>query len=149
VSWTYSGDPAASSLDAVRFLVGDTDTDDQLVTDEEIMYLLAQVGNVYAAARDAARAITAKFARMPDQSVDGLSYRYSQRAASFSALAARLDRQSSMRSAGPVAGGLSRARKQTVEQDADRVAPSFERDQFSFPGTESSDPDNLRDLDDL
>ena len=33
-NWTYSGNPAASDKDAVRFLVGDTNTSDQLVSDE-------------------------------------------------------------------------------------------------------------------
>ena len=27
--WNYSGDPAASDLDAVRYLIGDTDGQDQ------------------------------------------------------------------------------------------------------------------------
>ena len=30
MAWSYSGDPDSSALDSVRFLVGDTDTNDQL-----------------------------------------------------------------------------------------------------------------------
>jgi hypothetical protein len=32
MTWSYSGDPSSSSTDAVRFLVGDTDTNDQLIS---------------------------------------------------------------------------------------------------------------------
>lgn len=40
MSWSYSGDPTASPIDAVRFWCQDTDTDRQLLADEEIQYLI-------------------------------------------------------------------------------------------------------------
>ena len=40
MTWSYSGDPSASSLDEVRFLVGDTDSTEQLVQNEEIAYAI-------------------------------------------------------------------------------------------------------------
>ena len=42
MTWNYSGDPSLSSRDAVRFLIGDTDPNDPLVTDEEIAYALGR-----------------------------------------------------------------------------------------------------------
>ena len=42
MSFTYSGDPAASQLDAVRFALGDTIKEGALLQDEEINYLLSQ-----------------------------------------------------------------------------------------------------------
>lgn len=39
MSWTYSGDPSNSDLDETRFTIGDTDTDSQILTDEEVLYL--------------------------------------------------------------------------------------------------------------
>ena len=50
MSWTYSGDPATSDKDAVRFLTGDTDAGDQLASDEEIAYALSQRPDVRLAA---------------------------------------------------------------------------------------------------
>lgn len=35
-SWFYSGDPLRSDRDEIRFLIGDTLTDDQLLSDQEI-----------------------------------------------------------------------------------------------------------------
>lgn len=67
MTWTYTGDPANNSRDAVRFLVADTDTTDQLITDEEITYLLDLYVEPPHAAVGAARAIAAKFSREADQ----------------------------------------------------------------------------------
>lgn len=67
MTWTYSGNPANSSRDAVRFLVADTDSNDPLITDEEIAYLLDLYTEAPSAAVGAARAIAAKFSREADQ----------------------------------------------------------------------------------
>ena len=85
MSWSYSGNPADSSLDKVRFLIGDTDTTDQLLTDEEINYTISESGgSIYQSAHDAAYAIASKFARMASStSVGDMSISYSDRGASF------------------------------------------------------------------
>lgn len=67
MTWTYSGDPAANSRDAVRFLVADTDSTEPLISDEEIAYLLDLYSEAPLAAVGAARAIAAKFSRESDQ----------------------------------------------------------------------------------
>lgn len=94
MTWTYSGDPSDSDKDAVRFTVGDTDTTDQLVTDEEIAYLLVVHGAVGMASVGAARAIAAKYSRKADQSRSvgdlSLSQQYSQQATSYHHLADHL-----------------------------------------------------------
>lgn len=87
MTWTYSGDPSDSDVDAVRFLVGDTDTTDQLLTNEEIQYLVDEQGSAHTAAAAAANAIAAKFSRKADESKSvgdlSLSNSYSQRAKSY------------------------------------------------------------------
>lgn len=96
MTWTYSGDPADSEKDAVRFLIGDTDTTDQLLSDEEIVYTITTAGSLYQAAHDSAYAIASTFARLAtSKSVGDLSLSYSDRAASFYQVADRmLDLQS-------------------------------------------------------
>lgn len=42
MSWSYSGDPSTGDKDEYRFLIGDTDESDQLLSDEEIEYTLAK-----------------------------------------------------------------------------------------------------------
>ena len=92
MAWTYSGDPASSDRDAVRFLIGDTDSTDQLLQDAEVSFCIAQAGpNLYQAAHDAAYAIASKFSRMAtSKSVGDLSLSYSDRAKAFFDLANEL-----------------------------------------------------------
>lgn len=139
MSWTYSGDPSISDLDAVRFLVGDTDSSDPQISNEEITFLLAQEGNTYKAAAGAAKSIMAKYARLADKSVGDLSISYSQRQAAYEKLAESLTTSASMRSAVPLAGGISVADKLVQEQDPDRVKPVFFRGQFDEPGVPPGD----------
>ena len=44
MSWNYSGNPADSTLDEVRFLIGDTDANAPIMQDEEIGYLITEYG---------------------------------------------------------------------------------------------------------
>lgn len=98
MTWTYSGDPSSHDRDKVRFLVGDTDTTDQLVSDEEIAYLLTEAGDPYRAAHDACMAIAAKFTRKAQsKSVGDLSISYADRAAAFREQAAAILRQAGRR----------------------------------------------------
>lgn len=78
MSWSYSGDPATSQLDAVRFWLQDTDTTFQLMSDEEIGYLLTTWGDAtqYSEVRVAAAAaevLANRFAREVSTSADGVS----------------------------------------------------------------------------
>lgn len=45
MSWTYSGDPQSSKLDECRFLIGDTNKEEPIMQDEEIMYILSNFGD--------------------------------------------------------------------------------------------------------
>ena len=69
MTWTYSGNPGASALDEVRFLIQDTDTTDQLLSNEEINYLLTQFAqDAFGAAISAITALIAKGSRVVEES---------------------------------------------------------------------------------
>jgi hypothetical protein len=68
MTWTYSGDPGDSELDEVRFLIQDTDTDDQLLSDEELTYLLNSYGDPYSAAIAAVVSLIGKASRSVEES---------------------------------------------------------------------------------
>lgn len=140
MTWTYGGDPENSERDAVRLLVGDTSTDDQLVTDEEVQYALSQSRTVPGAASLTARAIAGLFSRDVDINVSGTSYSESQRAEHYRALASRLSRMAATASPRtgakgpvPVVSGVSRSAMETVRDDSDRVRPEFRRGMFDNP----------------
>lgn len=140
-AWNYSGDPNYNSRDAVRFLIGDTNSADPLMTDGEIGYLVATERTTRLAAAAGCRALAAKFSRQADKEVDDLKIKASQRAAAYAKRAAELTAADDDVLVGviPSAGGISHDDKQRVEADADRVAPQFARDDFTAPGSAEDD----------
>lgn len=100
-TWSYTGNPSARVIDKVRFLCGDTDSSNQQVMDDEIVFLLTEWNsNAYLAAAFACDAISSKLSAKADlsRSVGDLSIStqfgaqakmYMERAASLRALAVR------------------------------------------------------------
>jgi len=69
MAWTYSGNPASSARDKVRFLCGDVDTTNQLINDAEIAFLLTEWNNdAYISAAFACEAIAGKYQARSDYS---------------------------------------------------------------------------------
>lgn len=98
MTWTYDSAPdtttAAGRRDAVRLLVGDTETTDQQVTDEEIAFSLLETGNnVYGAGAWIARAIAGKYARRVSMGADGVSQQFGQRQKHYTDLAVSLEKR--------------------------------------------------------
>jgi hypothetical protein len=122
----------------VRLLVGDTDTTDQQVSDEEIAFAISQAADdIYNASALICRALSGKYARLVDTSIESVSSSYSQRATQYAELAVRLIKEGKrLGSVGlgvPVAGGMSISEMEGVETDTDRVPSAFRVDQFSNP----------------
>lgn len=140
MAWSY--DPtdlntttATGRRNSVRLLVGDTDTTDQLVQNEEITFGLSQTNdNIYYAASWVCRVVAAKFSRMVDTTLDGaLSSKYSTRAKQFQQLATQIEAQgkkTSGKSLGAFGGGLLLSDMQNANEDTDRVKPAFSITQF-------------------
>ena len=138
MTWSYSGNPGGSDLDAVRFKIGDTDTTDQQFSDEEITYLLT-TGSVDRAALEAARSLLAKYSRLCDQKTGDIDIKYSQRRESYAALVRQL--QLGMTPT-PYAGGISDDDKQVDEDDDDRVKPAFEVGMMEIRGDRDVEDEN-------
>ena len=68
-TWSYTGNPQNRLLDACRFVIGDTDSNNQLLMDEEIFWLLSQwEDNIYSAGAEGCVAIAGKYTRQSDYS---------------------------------------------------------------------------------
>ena len=94
MTWTYSAVDLSTDLAKVRREIGDVDTTDQLLSDEEIDYALDDEGTVLGAAARAAEMIAASFARDFNWTADGTSVHKHERAAHYAALAGQLRRRS-------------------------------------------------------
>lgn len=146
MAWTYANAPgntsAATRRDFVRLLTGDTDStmDSNLtLSDEEIAaFLLINGDSVTAAAIASAKALHAKFARLPDTQVVGVgSVSAGQVAKNLAAVAAGLAADAS-NGAAPVFGGQSIIANRLLNAKIDVPQPTFIRGGDSYPGTQTS-----------
>ncbi len=135
MTWTYSGNPADSDRDAVRYLVGDIDVDNPLAQDAEIAWVISEEGNVYLAAASVARSIGATFAESVTKQVGDLRIQSQQKRDNFKKLADELKERGVLRAGRPYAGGISIDDKQTVRDDDDRVVPAFRKRQHDRDDT--------------
>jgi len=136
VTFTYTpGD--TSSATRVRLLIGDTDPDaplQQRLENEEITDLLTISGGYRAAAAAAADALAGKFARLASSKRMGQASLEWRRFEQLTSLAKTL-RSSVSLAAVPFAGGISVAQRDTLDQDTDRVTPSFQKGMLDNPSS--------------
>ena len=125
LSWSYEN-PKANLKDEVRFLVGDTNTAEQLLQDEEIEYLLDEEGSAIEAAIAAAYAIAAKFSRQADIQDGQMRISASQKAAAYTKLAENLKTKMGVLAV-PYAGGISLDEKKAQAEDASVTHSAFTR----------------------
>lgn len=130
--FTYSGDPAASNLDAARFYIGDTDCRRPLLNDNEINFALAQYPSPAGAAVMLLEQLGTRFAREADFTAGQVSKSFSQIASAYQDRADRLRAQNN-RSALPFFGGQSWSAKQALASSSDAVQPHFAMGQFDNP----------------
>lgn len=149
MTWTYDGTPGTDTAngrrDAVRMLIGDTDTNDQQIQDGEIEFALLEAGDdVYTAGAICAQAIASRYARDGDVKFDDVSEDMSTVYDQYQRLATRLSSMSKRHGKNglgiPRAGGISVSAVRTVEQDTDRVDPKVKQDAFANPSGGTSWP---------
>lgn len=127
MTWTYTASSlTAGSKDHVRKLVGDTDSAQPLISDEEITFNLTQFSNVYRAAAQTAEDIAATFASKCDTTNTGdLSVKASQRYAQYSKLAQTLRNRASRGVSTMKVYGAYKANVDTLDEDTSLVEPRF------------------------
>jgi hypothetical protein len=128
MGWSYDVTRLDEPLNLIRSLVRDTDEADNLIQDEEILATLAAEGNhVYRAAAAVCDQIALDLGRELDLK-GAISSSSRDKFDQYVGMADRY-RQRAKGRAKPLAGGLSRAEKESRESDPDRVQPAFRRDQ--------------------
>lgn len=135
-TWTYAYNYTLAR-DRIRLLIGDTDSVDKLIYDEEIAQYVSADGDAqsesadYLSAAKAAGVIARKFARQVQSiSAGGTSVVFGSpkdRADAFFALEKTLAKGPVGVAPRPFLGGQAISDKLAREADTDRVAPSFTR----------------------
>jgi hypothetical protein len=122
LTWTYTS-PLTSTRDAVRFNIGDTQSADPQLSDEEIDYVLTLRSSVVQAAIMCCDELIARYTRQVTQSVGSVSVSFSDRIGHYKELIARLN----LRGAAiePFIGGQSISDSDSVNTDTDRNGAIF------------------------
>jgi hypothetical protein len=146
MSYTY--DPldlvpttSTGRLNIVRLLVGDNNTEDPQLQDEEVYFALAQNNNnVYFSASFCARLVASKYARMVNTQLDGaLEAEYSDRVKQYTLLAIQMTemaKKMSGKNLGVAGGGISNIAIAINENNTDRPKPAFKTGQFDNDSSE-------------
>jgi len=111
MAWTYSGDPATSDKDAVRFHMQDTDIDRPLLSDEELEYLITQWSEKYDSlilvSAVACEIVAGKYAGQVSVSADGVSVSVGELQGKYDLLASSLrDQYKLEQAASPLLEGV-------------------------------------------
>lgn len=115
-----------TNIGKVRLLIGDTDSTDVLLQDDEIDLFINTYGTIQLAASNAAMAIAAKFSRNADKQIGSLRLSFSSRAQNYRNMAKEIKQYSSSMLRGYV-GGVSKSDNTVNLNNSDRVSPSFRR----------------------
>lgn len=141
MAWSY--DPnnldnttAEGRKNTVRLLIGDTDTNDQQLQDEEINYSLSlNNDDIYSSAIWSCRNIAAIYARRVTTEVDGaLKAEYSSLKKHYESLAKTIDetKKSLAPTLGSYFGGTTEAQKVALFESPTRNKPSFYVGQWDY-----------------
>ena len=149
MTWTYNVTSLLTNPTfQARFLIGDTNQNDQQLADEEISFALSLRSSIWGAAAICCVSIAANASRRADTSTGELRTHYSEVARAYAARGAAYEAKSAeLGGALPFAGGITISGKILAECDLDRVPPNFNvgmTDNNSYPvapaGNEPSVP---------
>lgn len=133
MAFTYDPDNLTDSVNKVRLLIGDVDSEDPQFADEEIQAFINSTSTDQAAAALALNALAARTAGLVDKWVGDLKLLESQKHRAYAEQAAVLLTGGRMLGI-PSAGGIRVSQKESQEADSDLVVPSFRRNQFDYSG---------------
>lgn len=151
MAFTYSGNPASSARDEVRFLIGDTVQQSWSLEDGEIDYAVALysanppiIGQQYDAAAECAEQMLAKLtANLNDEHVGDLSINFNAGAIKFMQdRAYQLRQRANLQGVPMSVGGQSVTEKAAAYSDPDLIQPAAIVDGMDNPSPFSKDPNS-------
>jgi len=138
MTWTYNT-ALTTDRDKIRLLIGDTTSNDQLLSDEEITFIITQQPNAYYAAAQACEMIAGKFGRDVSTTLEGMSIAKRQRFENYIQLAEQL-RVMAMRTtpSQPFNAAQTKTNRDAYShiQDSDLVEPNFQLEMHDNPESE-------------
>lgn len=139
MAFSYSGNPAASVKDAVRFEAQDTNPNAPLLTDEEVLYSVSveapgtppSQGEVLSAAAHCMEALARRFSSVADVSTGSRKTTSTKRAQAYTERAKEIRaRAQGMHSPYSI---QQTSEKEALENETGRIQPLFRREEFNIP----------------
>jgi len=142
MSWSFN-ESLTTDRDKVRLRIGDTDTNDQILSNETIDALLTEHGSdVMLATISCVRAIIAKYARNMTRGAVGMTADMSVFVAHYQELLSDLIKQNRGNSGVRYKSAFSESRKETIESDDDYIRPFAAVGRDDYPGSGQNSPGN-------
>lgn len=141
MTWSYDpADLATTPKDQVRYLIGDTVPDDQILQDEEINFTIGIEAGVFYAAARCCETISALFGRKVSTTVGSLKIDARLKYEHYVELRRVLTSRAAIGDCSPQTVAILIATKQAQEEDDSLVPPAFGRSQGSNPWAGPVDP---------
>jgi hypothetical protein len=140
MSWSFD-DSLSTNRDKVRLRIGDTNTNDQILSNETIDALLTEhSSDVMLATISSVRAIIAKYSRNMSRSAVGMSADMAVFVAHYQDLLSDLIKQNRGNSGVRYTSAFSESRKETIESDSDYIRPFASVGMDDYPGSGQNNP---------
>ena len=139
MSWSFN-ESLTTNRDKVRLKIGDTDTNDQILSNETIDALLTEHNSdVLLTTISCVRAIIAKFSRNLNRGAIGLTADMSLFVAHYQELLSDLIKQNRGNSGVRYVSAFSDSRRETIESDDDFIRPFAAIGRDDHPGSGQND----------
>ncbi len=125
MAFTWTGDPANSDLEAVRWEINDIDSTNVKFQDAEINYALDQEHSVFNAAARLCEQLQVRYTDAASRTMGPLKVDMGELAKTYARKALAL-RKRAVAFATPYGGGISKAKEELFENDSDLIQPVFE-----------------------
>ena len=140
MAWSFN-ESLTTDRDKVRLRIGDTDTNDQILSNETIDALLTEhSSDVMLATISCVRAIIAKYARNMTRGAIGMTADMSVFVAHYQELLSDLIKQNRGNSGVRYASAFSDSRKEAIESDSNFIQPFASVGMTDYPGSGQNSP---------
>lgn len=140
MSWSFD-DSLTTTRDKVRLRIGDTNANDEILSNETIDALLTEHSDdVMLATISCVRAIIAKFSRNLNRGAAGMTADMSVFVAHYQELLSDLIKQNRGNSGVRYKSASSVSRKETIESDTDFIPPFASVGMDDYPGSGQNSP---------
>ena len=126
MAFTWTGDPAASVVEAIRWEIHDVDSAKAKFQDAEIEYAYAEEHSVLNAAARLCEQLQVRYCDTASRTMGPLRVDMNRLADLYAAKAKAL-RKRAVTFAEPYVGGISETKKDTFEDDSDLIQPAFKK----------------------